>query len=183
MSTLDRSFDSASKGTRLFGLITMIFGFLSIMAPMVTGLALAVMVGILMIAGGIARIAFSFRAGSFGKGALGFLFGGIVAFFGALVLAHPLIGLGSLTFLLISYFLAEGIMEIACAFKVKPEQGWGWMIFNGAVAFLLGVMLWQSWPLSGGWAIGVLVGIKLIFAGSAMMALGSSGRDQVTRKS
>ena len=61
------------------------------------------------------------------------------------------------------------------AFSVRPEQGWGWLLVGGVISLLLGIMIWRQFPLSGAWAVGVLVGIRLIFAGWTMIMLGATG--------
>ncbi len=95
---------------------------------------------------------------------------------GALVVAHPLFSLGWLTLVLAAYFFIDGIFGIILAFQVRPEQGWGWTLFSGIVAVLAGILIWRQWPVSGAWLVGLLVGIKIIFAGWAMIATGSVGR-------
>jgi len=82
--------------------------------------------------------------------------------------------LASLSIVLAVYFLLDGISEIVAAFSVKPAEGWGFMVFGGALSILLSALIWSQWPLSGAWAIGVLVGVRLVFAGTAMIALGSA---------
>jgi uncharacterized membrane protein HdeD (DUF308 family) len=89
------------------------------------------------------------------------------------MLGQPLLGLASLTMILIIYFIADGIMAAALAFKVRPEQGWSWMLFSGVVSILLGISLGNGWPLSGAWAVGVLLGIRLIFTGWSMIMFGT----------
>ena len=42
--------------------------------------------------------------------------------------------------------------------------------------WMLGWMIWNQWPLSGAWAIGVLVGIKLLVVGWAIVCLGMAAR-------
>ncbi len=81
-----------------------------------------------------------------------------------------------MTLLLAFYFLIDGISEIIAAFKIKPDQGWGWVLFNGIIAVLLGFMIWRQWPVSGKWAIGVLVGIHIVFSGWTMVVLGTGAR-------
>jgi len=74
------------------------------------------------------------------------------------------------------YFLVDGISEIIAAFRIKPDQGWGWVFFNGVVAVVLGLMIWRQWPVSGAWAIGVLVGIHILLTGWTMIILGTGAR-------
>jgi len=114
-------------------------------------------------------------------GILTFVMGGLTVVAGLLVIAHPLAGLKFLTLLLIAYFVVEGLVQIAHAFSLRPISGWGWTLFSGIVSLLLGIMLWRQWPLSGAWAVGVLIGVRILFTGWSMVALGMAGRE-VTRE-
>ena len=163
----------------VLGILTAILGFLAMGAPLMTGVAVAVMVGIFVIIGGIARTIFAFKADSWGKGILAFVLGALTLVCGIVMVARPLFGLASLTLVLAAYFLIDGIFEIVTAFKMKPAAGWGWMLFGGIVSAILGFMIWRQWPVSGAWAIGILVGIKLLFVGMEMIFLGSAGRTAV----
>jgi len=167
---------AGGTGTVIFGIVTMIFGILAMGAPLMAGLAVATVVAILMIAAGIARMFWAFKAESLGRGIFKFLVGGLTLVFGILILGRPLVGLGSLTLLLIAYFLVDGISEILAAFQVKPEPGWGWLLFGGIVSVLLALMLWRQFPLSGLWAPGILVGVRLLFSGMAMISVGAVAR-------
>ncbi len=100
----------------------------------------------------------------------------VIAGYGISSAVRPLMGLATLALLLAAYFLVDGICEIIVAFKMKPESGWGWMLFGGIVAMLLGIMIWRQWPISGAWAIGVLVGVHMLLAGFALIVLGSGAR-------
>ncbi len=166
---------AASQAGTVWGFATVILGVLAIMAPMVSGIAVSLMVAILLIAAGIARTTFALKAESFGKGVLVFLFGGVTILFGLVMLARPLLGLASITLVLVSYFLVDGVMEIVASFQLKPQKGWGWMLVGGIATLALAFMIGSEWPFSGAWAIGVLVGVRLLFAGWSMIALGSVG--------
>ena len=157
-----------------FGIIVLILGLLAIACPLAAGAAVSTMVAILLVAAGVVRMLWAFKAGSFGKGALALLLGGLTLGVGVVMLARPLVVLASLALILAVYFLLDGISEIAAAFSVKPAKGWGWMAFGGAMSIVLSVLIWSQWPLSGAWAIGILVGVRLVFAGTAMIALGSA---------
>ncbi len=161
----------------IFGVVTIILGLIAMGAPLMAGKSVAILVGILLIAAGIARLVWSFQAESFGRGVLKFLLGGLTLLAGLMVLANPLFGLGMLTIMLAAYFIVDGIFEIVGAFQVKPAQGWGWLLFGGIVSLALGIMIWRQFPVSGVWAIGILVGVKLLFAGLSMIFLGSAVRE------
>ena len=175
MNELADGIKKTSKRGKLFGILVVILGILAMMSPLVAGKAVAMMVAIMLIVAGIFRLMWAFQAETFGKGALTFLVGGLTLVAGVLMLMRPYIGLASLTMLLAAYFLVDGIFEIIAAFKVKPEQGWGWLLFGGIVSAALGWMIWKQWPVSGVWAIGILVGVKMLFAGIEMIALGAVG--------
>ena len=160
----------------ILGVLTVILGVLALISPMMAGMTVAVMVGILMIIGGIVRTVFAFKAQSWGKGILAFVLGALTLLVGLVMVFRPVLGLTSLTLVLAAYFLIDGIFEIFEAFDLKPLKGWGWMLFGGIVSVLLGFMIWRQWPVSGAWAIGILFGVKLIFAGVAMAAIGGAGR-------
>jgi len=171
----------ASNRGMVFGIALVILGFLSILAPMVAGGMVSVLVGVFMIAAGIARLMWAFQAGSFGKGALTFLLGGLLIVTGLALIFRPMIGMASMALMLAIFFLVDGIFELIAAFKVKPEKGWGWMLFGGIVSIVLAGLIFYEWPFSGVWAVGILVGVKLLFAGFAIVALGSMGRGVAKR--
>lgn len=158
------------------GLLLLLLGLLALAAPLAAGLSIAFAIGALLFAGGIGQLVFSFRAGSFGAGLLVFLVGGLRVLVGLLMLAQPVVGLASLTLLLAAYFTVEGVFEIIWSFQLRPAAGWGWALFSGIASLVLGSMIWAEFPLSGIWAVGVLVGLKLFFSGTTLVFLGSGGR-------
>jgi len=160
----------------LFGVLTMIFGVLAMSAPLLTGMSIALIVGVLVLFAGAVRVIWAFKAESLGQGLLTFAIGGLTLIAGIAMVADPVLGAGVLTIVLTAYFLVDGVFEISGAFKVRPESGWGWLLFGGVVSVLLGFMLWRQFPLSGPWAVGILIGIKLIMAGMIMITVGSTAR-------
>lgn len=175
MSDASQAGRKGARSGTIFGIATLILGILCLVAPGISGVSVTILVAILLIAAGIARLFFAFQAKSLGKGALTFLFGGVSVLCGVIMIAKPVLGLASLTMVLAAYFVADGIVELIAAFKVKPVKGWGWMLFGGILSLVLAGMIVYEWPVSGLWAIGVLVGVRLIFAGWSMIALGTVG--------
>ena len=177
---------SAAKSAGLLvvlGVLTVIAGFMAVGSPLLTGLGVTVIVGIAMVIAGIARTIGAFSAGSFGQGALGFI-GGIITFVaGVIIAARPAFGLASLTLMLGGYLLLDGIAGAILAFQVRPQTGWGWMLFSAVMGLLLGIFLLREWPLSGVWAVGTLVGINLIFTGFSLISIGSTARGLTKRVS
>ena len=170
----------ASRSSLAFGAVLMVLGVFAILAPMFTGIAVTVLVGLLLAGAGVVQTIFAFQAESFGKGALRFLFGGLGVAAGLIMLFMPDRGLGALTILLAAFFVASGIVDIALAFKARPEEGWGWMLFSGIMAVALGAFIMAGWPVSGVWAVGIYVGIRILVQAWILMALGRTGQETLT---
>jgi uncharacterized membrane protein HdeD (DUF308 family) len=153
----------------------MILGMLAIMTPFVSGVAVTAMVAVFITAAGLAMTVYAFKAGSFGKGLLQLLFGGITVLCGIAMFSTPVLSMLTLTGILLAYFLVDGIFVIIAGVRRKGEPGWGWMIISGIASIVLAVILWQKWPISGAYVIGMLVGIRLIFTGWSIAMLGMLG--------
>ena len=90
---------------------------------------------------------------------------------GAWLAFFPLTGIITLTIFLAAMFAAQGVIEIVMAFRMRPHDGWGWMLFAGIVALAVGIMIMLNLPTSAAWAIGLLVGINLFMTGWAYLFL------------
>jgi uncharacterized membrane protein HdeD (DUF308 family) len=156
----------------LLGIIEIIIGILAIATPLMAGLAVTIMVAVLLLLAGVSRLVAALKAGSWGAGILGFLVGILALAGGIIMLARPGAGLAWITWLLSLYFFVVGLSGIALALKIRPHHGWGWRLFNGILSLLLGILIMGEWPLSGAWAVGVLVGIHFLFSGWAMLFVG-----------
>jgi uncharacterized membrane protein HdeD (DUF308 family) len=159
-----------------FGVLTVIAGVFAIVAPLGSGLGITIFIGLALVIGGGARIIAAFGADSFGQGALAFIGGLLGAVAGVILATRPGLGLATLTLLIGSYLLVDGIASAVLAFRVRPDQGWGWILFSGIITVLLGILLLAEWPISGTWALGTLVGVNLLFSGFAMISIGSAAR-------
>jgi uncharacterized membrane protein HdeD (DUF308 family) len=167
---------ASGKRMTLFGAIAIILGILCLLAPGITGISVVSLMGWLVLAAGILRMIWAFQAGSIGKGVLMFAIGGLTFLCGIALVANPLFASGVLTVMLAVYLIFDGISEIAAGIGQRPESGWGWMLFGGIVSIWLGIMIWAQFPLSGAWAIGIMLGIKLFFVGLIMIMGGSAVR-------
>ena len=166
-----------NSGLLIFlGILTVVFGVVAVASPLITGVAVTVFVGVMLLASGIAQIVHALKSRQWGTGFWGTIIGLLGVAAGLLMIFRPLVGLVTMTMLLAIYFLVDGISEIIAAFRIKPDQGWGWVLFNGIIAVLLGFMIWRQWPVSGAWAIGLLVGIHIVLTGWSMIILGTGAR-------
>jgi uncharacterized membrane protein HdeD (DUF308 family) len=159
-----------SKSVKIWGWVVLIAGVFALISPLVAGAFFTVMVGAMILIAGIIRVIDAFQGGGFWSG----LFGAVYCIAGLMIIGDPLPGLLALTMILVIYFLVVGITEIIAAFKIRPVDGWGYLLFSGIVSVLLSLMIWNQWPLSGAWAVGVLVGIQLMISGMTMITVGSA---------
>jgi uncharacterized membrane protein HdeD (DUF308 family) len=102
---------------------------------------------------------------------------GIVA--GIWLLAAPVTGAFSLTVILVAFFIIEGIASIMFSLEHKRELSgnWGWMLFSGIVDLVLAAMIFAHLPSSAAWALGLLVGINMVFGGTALIAMALHARN------
>lgn len=176
------SLRQAGGKMKVMGVLTIAFGILAIAMPWAAGQSFLWLVGVLVMAGGMTRMVWAFQAGSLGKGVLVFLIGVLTLLAGLAVIALPLMTSAVLSVLLAVYFLADGLAEIfAGAALPEGRAGKGWLIFDGIVTLVLGVMIFTGFPLSGFLAIGVLLGVKLLFAGATMLTLVAAAGGPINR--
>jgi len=159
--------------TMLLGGVMVLVGFLSMGSPLVAGLSVTMAVGIMLVIGGIGQLVFAVKTGT---GLFSIVMGALTVILGAYMLSNIGSALASLTIFIAAYFIIEGITEAIMAFQLKPARGWGWALFSGLITVLLGAMIWNQFPLSGAWAIGTLVGIKLVFSGWSLLMFGMVAR-------
>ena len=156
------------------GVILLLCGLLAVAAPLAAGVSITILVGLLLAVGGIGQCLLAFRTGAFGKSLLVLLIGLLTVIAGMYLLTQPLEGLEAITLVLAAYFLATGVFELLAAMQMRPTPGWGWMLFNGLVTLVLGLIIWRQFPLSGVWAVGILFGLKLMMGGWWLVVLGRS---------
>jgi uncharacterized membrane protein HdeD (DUF308 family) len=79
---------------------------------------------------------------------------------------------------LIAFFIVEGAVSIMFALDHKRELSgqWGWMLVSGIIDLALAMMIFAGLPSTAAWALGLLVGINMIFGGAAMIAMALHAR-------
>jgi uncharacterized membrane protein HdeD (DUF308 family) len=97
---------------------------------------------------------------------------------GVVLLRYPLSGMFSLTLILTVFFVIEGVASILYALEHKRELTgrWGWMLVSGIVDLILASIIFLGLPGTAAWAIGLLVGINMVFGGSALIAMALGAR-------
>lgn len=152
----------------LGGVLLALFGIVALFAPFVIGISLAIVLGALLIVGGLVHVAAAFSAGSLlGVGWQVFL-GLVYGVAGFAVLVNPLLGLTTLTLLIIGFFLVSGLLQLGWAIT-GGEGSRTWLAISGVVSLLLAVLLWVDFPAAAVWAVGVLFGVNFLITGISMI--------------
>jgi uncharacterized membrane protein HdeD (DUF308 family) len=158
------------------GIVLILVGFAAIVFPFVSTIAAKVVLGWLFLIGGVVLVIHAFSAQAWQGvvwsllvGILYLIAGGYLAFF-------PLTGLLTLALLLVILFAVEGIVEVVMAFRVRPHDGWGFMLLSGIAALAVAFLIAMDLPSSATWALGLLVGINLLFSGWSYVFLALAGR-------
>jgi len=154
-----------------WGVLLIIFGMVAIGSPLLAAVAVNVAIAWLIVLAGAVHVMLAFRAHGAGSMLWKLLVGIAYFFFGAYLVMHPLLGVESLTLILASLFLIEGILNIILYFKMRSLGGSSWVLVDGIITLLLGLMIYLQWPSSSAWAIGILVGVSMIISGLTRVML------------
>jgi len=165
---------NVSGSAKLLGVLMIILGILALATPLLAGKSVLMFIGILIAAAGAIRMFWALRAESPGGGIWKFLLGVLTLLAGGAVLAHPMMASGVLTIIMAMYLFADGLIEVIVAFTLEGKPGRGWLFFGGLMSVLLACLLFFQFPVSGVLALGLFLGIKLIFVGMTTVALGTS---------
>jgi uncharacterized membrane protein HdeD (DUF308 family) len=176
MSEVQNVVPARSLGTAVIGMATMILGILAMLTPLFTGLSVVFIVGVIVLAGGLVRLVWALQSSRSDHKELKVLVSALTVLCGLVLTFNPSVGSAVLTILLAIYFVFDGVIEIIAALRRRPDRGWRWLLAGGSVSLLLGIVAWQQYPLSGAWAIGLLLGMKLFFIGLVMFTVGSRAR-------
>ncbi len=155
------------------GALVMLLGFLVMASPLVAGISVALMVGVMLVIGGIGQLVFAFKTG---QGIFAIILGVLTIIIGGYMVSNLNVALAALTLFLAAYLIVSGISETMMSFQARPVKGWGWALFSGILSVILGIMIWAQAPLSGAWAIGILIGIRLFFSGWTLLMFGFAAR-------
>jgi uncharacterized membrane protein HdeD (DUF308 family) len=161
--------------------VFILLGMMAIIEPGVAGLAVAILVGWLLIFGSVAHLIAAFSGGGAGRILWQVLIGIVYIFGGVYFLTHPLLALGTLTLFLGVIILTEGVFEVIAYFRIRGERGSGWLLVNAVITLLLGGLIWFHWPSSSVWAIGTLVGVNLLMTGISRLMFGLAARELANR--
>jgi uncharacterized membrane protein HdeD (DUF308 family) len=178
-STVANSLNSHWRLFLIEGIVLFILGLLAIIVPPIATIAVEVLIGWLLLMSGIVGLIATLRM----RGSPGFAWSlisailGIVA--GTVLLGWPLSGALTLTMILTVFLVLEGVISILYALEHRRGLSgrWGIMLFSGVIDLFLAGIIFAGLPGTAAWAIGLLVGVNLVFGGSAIIAMALHARN------
>ncbi len=161
------------------GITLAVIGSVCIIHPFVASVTSVVLLGFLLVAAGIAQVLSSFLAGKWSGMFMHLFVGVLYGIVGFMIIDAPVENTLLLTKILAIFLMVVGLINILYSL-IERFQGWGWVLLNGGITFLLGLLINRQWPSSAMWVIGLFIGIEMIFNGWAwiMFAFGIKPRSQ-----
>ena len=168
--------DGHSHSLRVASLLFIFTGIGAIVVPFAAGIGLSVLFGVLVVLAGFAYGTLAFHV----RGTSAFLFRLIVGVsfiaIGLYLCIHPRLGLLFLTLVLALTFFVEGVGEFAAFLSIKSDPRSFWLLLNALISLLIALLIWRQLPSSASWAVGTMVGLKLVFSGITPLRLASASR-------
>lgn len=158
------------------GIIMIILGTIALGSSVALTLVSVVLLGILLIVAGILSAAHAFLRKKWGGFFLDLFIGFLYLMVGTMLVGNPAEAAITLTLLIALFLLLGGVFRIVVALTVRLHHR-AWLLLNGIVTLLLGVLIWKQWPLSGLWVIGLFIGIDMIFYGWSLIMLGLAAKN------
>lgn len=156
-----------------FGAITLIAGVIALGSGVYLATATAVLIiGFMMLMAGSMEIVAAINAKEWGQRILWALLGALYVFAGFVCIQNPFEAATLLTLMLGIALVVGGLLRVFLAMQMKQGTPWGWVALSGIVSFLLGVVIVAKWPVSSAYALGIFLGVDLLFMGSSWISVG-----------
>lgn len=158
------------------GIALAVAGVLAIGFPLAGSLAVAIWAAIAFFIAGVGQVAHAFAARRWQGFTLGLLVGLLYLATAFILWINPMGGVVTLTVLLAAALVIDGVLRSILAFQIRPHAGWGLLLFGGLLGIVTGIMIFNQLPTSAVWALGLLLGVNLIFSGVSFAMLASAAR-------
>ena len=165
-----------SGSSIVWAILLIVFGFLAILLPFATSWGVVVVIAWLIVFSGGFQFIHAFQSKGIGHILWKLLVAILYLIVGIYFLLNPLLGVAAFTLVLAIFFVLEGVFDLVAYFKARGLPGSGWILFDGIVTLILGLLVWRQWPSSSLWVIGTLVGISMIFTGTTRLMLSLAAR-------
>jgi len=160
------------------GILLAILGLAAVIVPPLASLAVTIFLGWMFLVSGIAGLVVSFWARAMPGFWWSLISAALAVLAGGILLARPMQGVLTLTIVIGAYFLAEGVATIMYALEHRRElsERWSWLLVAGLMDILIAFFVIAGLPGSAEWAIGLLVGINLLFGGASLIGVALAAR-------
>jgi uncharacterized membrane protein HdeD (DUF308 family) len=165
------------KALMVVGVIAIAVGCVAIVIPAAFSVGTAIFIGWILLIAGAFMVAGAFTAHSVGTVLLRLLWAFLTILVGFWLIVEPHNGTLTLTLILGIYFLIMGVTRVTAAFLARGRPNAGLVALSGFAGLLVGILILAKLPSSADWAIGLLVGIDLIFAGWTLVSVATVGKD------
>jgi uncharacterized membrane protein HdeD (DUF308 family) len=160
----------------LQGGLIVLLGLIAIILPVISTLALTVVLGVILIVAGVSEGIRAVRAWGQPGAGTALILAVIAVLAGLIVLIDPFTGALSLAVVIGVYMVLSGIAKARFAWALRPTAGWGWMGFSAALSIVLGIVILVGLPFTALWVPGTLLGIELVFFGTALFMMAGALR-------
>jgi uncharacterized membrane protein HdeD (DUF308 family) len=150
------------------GILMMVAGLVALLFPLVSSVAVILLLGWLLIISGILQGISLIGASNVPHFWLQLISVVLSIVIGLMFLNDPGGGLVALTLLLVVFFIVGGMARIVFALTIRPLSDWGWVLASGIIGVLLGIYLFASLPITAALILGLLFGIQLLSEGAAL---------------
>jgi uncharacterized membrane protein HdeD (DUF308 family) len=171
-SDINKSFN----GSLLIGILLIVLGIAGIALPAVSTIFAETWFALILISAGAAKLVYAFQTRDDGGFIWKLLLSILYIATGVMLFVYPLTGILTLTLLLGSFLLTEAVFELILAFRLRGQQNWTSVLFNGIITLLLGGMILFQWPFDAPWLLGTLVGVSVLFTGISRVMLSLNAR-------
>jgi uncharacterized membrane protein HdeD (DUF308 family) len=164
------------------GILLAVLGIAALILPPLASLAIAIVLGWMFLISGIGGLIVTYWARNMPGFWWSLISAALAVLAGMILLARPVQAVLTLTIVLGAYFLAEGVATIMYALEHRRELTgrWSWLVISGLVDIVISFLVVTGLPSSAEWAIGILVGINLLFGGATLIGLALAARNSNT---
>lgn len=181
ISTNNNDIKSSLNGSIVVSVLLILLGIAAIAFPFFSTFAAETWIAWIILFSGISKLVYTFQTREQGGFIWQLLLSLLYIGTAVLLLVYPLQGILTLTLALGAFLLTEGVFEIVYAFQRRSQANWGWSLANGITTLVLGGLIWFEWPFNGPFAIGLLVGISIIFTGVSRIFLALAARSSLSQ--
>lgn len=170
---------SAGGWSIVWGVLLIVAGILAVTQPVIAAIAFNLLFAWLLVFSGIVEIVYALHDRAKEGFRLKLLLGILTLLLGIFLLVRPVVGVASIALMIGAFVFAHGLSSVMLAFRIKPRNGWGWVLFDGLLSIVIAILIAIGWPDSSFAFVGILVGITLMWGGVWRIVLGRTLRDAV----